>query len=299
VIAASVAEIVQHVVDALSAGSLYALVALGVALVFGIMRLVNFAHGELVLIGAYGLVLLGTLPFALLLPVVVATTALCAVLMERVAFRPVRGASAETLMITSFALSFVLQNVATLAFGALPRTTTVGSGLTSAIDVGSVSIAKVELVTIVVTFAMLAGLAVFLRRTTLGVHMRAAAEDFEMARILGIDANRVIAISFAIAGLMAAATAYLLIAQTGSATPTVGSSLILVAFIATVVGGIGSLQGAVLGGFLVGALSTVLQIVLPVATRPYRDAFVFAAVILVLLVRPQGIVVPRTRRERV
>jgi branched-chain amino acid transport system permease protein len=299
IIAASASTVIQDVVDALASGSLYALVALGVALVFGIMRLVNFAHGELILIGAYTIVVLSALPIALLLPVMLAVVALAAVLMERVGFRPVRGASAETLMITSFALSFILQNVAILSFGALPRSTAVADGLTSAVRIGGVAVAKVDLVTIGVTFAMLAGLALFLGRTTLGVRMRAAAEDFEMARLLGINANRVIAVAFAIAGLMAAAAAFLLVAGTGSATPTMGSSLILIAFIATVVGGIGSLQGAVLGGFLIGALGTVLQITLPVELRPYRDAFVFVVVIAMLLFRPQGLIVPRTRVERV
>jgi branched-chain amino acid transport system permease protein len=139
----------------------------------------------------------------------------------------------------------------------------------------------------------------FLRKASLGVQMRAAAEDFEVARLLGVRANRVIAAAFALSGLLAGVASILLVGTTGSVTPTMGVTPVLIAFIATVMGGMGSLIGAVIGGFVLGALTVVLQIALPLQLRGYRDAFAFGTVLLILLVRPQGLIVPETEQSRV
>ena len=289
--------VIQHAVDALSLGSLYALFALGIAVIFGIMRLINFAHGELITAGAYALVLL-SLPVAALIPVTLVIVVALALVMERVAFRPVRDAGAATLLITSFALSFLLQSIAGLAWGSLPRTTDFASGLSSSFELGEVTVQKLDLVIIGVTLSLLVSVTLFFQRTTLGTQMRAAAEDLPMARVLGIRANMVVASAFALSGLLAAAAAILLTAQTGSVSPTIGLSIVLFAFIATIVGGMGSLPGAVLGGFLIGALTVALQASLPLDLRPYRDAFVFAAVLAVLVVRPQGLLPSRSGLAR-
>jgi branched-subunit amino acid ABC-type transport system permease component len=289
--------VIQDVIDAISLGSLYALFALGVAVIFGIMRLVNFAHGELIMVGGYAVVLIA-LPWPLLIPVVVVIVVALALAMERVAFRPVRDASPATLLITSFALSFLIQNLAMLIWGGLPRTTAFGSGLSGSFDVGSVEIKELDVVIVGVTLALLAAVGLFFRRTTLGVQMRGAAEDFRMARVLGIRANTTIAAAFALSGLLAAAAAILLTAQTGAVSPTIGVNIVLVAFMATIVGGMGSLRGAVLGGFLIGALTVALQASLPLDLRPYRDAFVFAAVLGLLVVRPQGLMPARATLAR-
>ena len=148
------------------------------------------------------------------------------------------------------------------------------------------------------TLALLAAVGLFLRRTTLGTQMRAAAEDFRMARVLGIRANTVIASAFALSGLLAGTAAILLTAQTGTASPTMGVNIVLVAFTATILGGMGSLRGAVLGGFSIGVLTVTLQASLPLDLRPYRDAFVFAAVLAVLVVRPQGLLPARATLAR-
>jgi branched-chain amino acid transport system permease protein len=219
--------------------------------------------------------------------------------MERVAFRPVRGAKPGTLLITSFAVSYLLQNLATVVFGALPKSTSFATSLSESISIGKLSIAKYDIVTVVVALALLVLLGAFLSRTRLGVEMRAAAEDFRMARVLGVKANVVIAVAFAISGVLAAAASVLLVIQTGSVNPTMGSTPVLVAFVATVVGGIGSLRGAVLGGFLLGIVTVALQAYLPLELRYYRDAFAYGAVIAMLLVRPQGLVVARTIITRV
>ena len=139
----------------------------------------------------------------------------------------------------------------------------------------------------------------FLTRTRIGVQMRAAAEDFRMARLLGVRANRVIATAFAISGLAAALAAFVLVAQTGTVSPTMGLSPVLVGFVAMVLGGMGSLRGAVLGGYVLGVVTVALQSYLPLEMRFYRDAFAYTVVILVLLVRPQGLVVARSTTQRV
>ena len=284
--------VIQDAVDAISLGSLYAVFALGIAVIFGIMRLINFAHGELIMAGAYVIVLV-SLPVVLLIPLTLAVVIAVALVMERVAFRPVRDAPPATLLITSFALSYLLQNAAALTWGSLPRTTAFASGLDGSFTLGQVAIQKLDVVIIGVTLTLLAVVGLFFRRTTLGTQMRAAAEDFRMARVLGIRANTVVASAFALSGLLAAVAAILLTAQTGTVSPTIGVSIVLFAFIATIVGGMGSLSGAVVGGFSIGALTVVLQASLPLDLRPYRDAFVFAAVLGVLIVRPQGLLPAR------
>jgi branched-subunit amino acid ABC-type transport system permease component len=289
--------VVQYGIDAISLGSLYALYALGLALIFGIMRLINFAHGELITAGAYVLVLVA-LPEAVLVPLTLLVVVALALAMERVAFRPVRDASPATLLITSFALSYLLQNVATLAWGSLPRTTNFAAGLSTSFVVGSIRIQKLDVLTVGVTLALLVALSTFLRRTTLGVQMRAAAEDFRTARVLGVRAGVVVAAAFALSGVLAAAASILLVAKTGTVTPGLGVNAVLFGFIATIVGGLGSLPGAVLGGFSIGALTVILQASLPLEPRAYRDAFVFAAVLLVLVVRPQGLLPSRSAAAR-
>jgi branched-subunit amino acid ABC-type transport system permease component len=284
--------VTQNVIDAISFGSLYALFALGIALIFGVMRLVNFAHGELIMAGAFALVVIG-LPTPALIPISVLIVIGLALAMDRFAFRYVRGASPATLLVTSYALSYLLQNIAALTWGSLPRTTDLGAELSASFTVGWVVIQKLDVVIVVVTFLLLVALTLFLGRTAIGKQMRAAAEDFTMARALGIRANTVIATAFALSGLLAAAASILLVIQTGTVTPTVGVNPVLIAFIATIVGGMGSLSGAVLGGFAIGGLTVALQASLPLELRPYRDAFVFAVVLGVLVVRPQGLLPPR------
>lgn len=292
-------EFLQNVIDAVSLGSLYALVALGVALIFGIMQLINFAHGELITVAAYAVILLAGAPLPLVLLGGLATAVVAALLMDRVAFRPVRGANPATLLVTSFAISFLLQSLAMVVFGSLPRTTNLSPVVTESVEIGDLSVSKLNLITVTVTAALLVGLGLFLARTSLGVQMRAAAEDFRMARLLGVRANVVIATAFAISGLLAGVASLLLVAQSGTVSPQMGLYPVLVAFIATVLGGMGSLVGAVIGGYVLGALTVSLQVLLPLEFRSYRDAIAYAIVIVVLVVRPQGLVVARSAQARV
>jgi branched-chain amino acid transport system permease protein len=289
----------QHVIDAITYGSQFALYALGIALIFGIMGLINFAHGELIMVGAYTILLIGQPPWPVVVLATIVVAIVFALAMERVAFRPLRGANPSTLLIASFAVSYGLQNLAILIEGSAPQGTSVSTWLSESVEIGSITIPRLDVVTIGVTLVLLVALGLFLQRTRMGVQMRAAAEDFQMASILGVKANTVIATAFAMSGLLAGIGAYLLVAQTGEVAPDIGNNPVLFAFVATVLGGMGSLRGAVLGGYVFGAIFVGLQAYLPLELRSYRDAFAFAAVIVMLLVRPQGLIVARSTATRV
>jgi len=294
-----VTELIQHLIDAASLGSLYALLALGIALIFGIMNLINFAYGELLMIAGYALVLLASTAVPVMLLVTFVVVIIAALLMDRIAFKPVRSADPTTLLITSFALSYLLQNVAIMVFGSLPRTTSVGSGLDRSFDLGGVAISRLDVTVIVVSAALIAGLVLVIRRTSIGIEMRAAAEDFEMARLLGVNADRVIAITFAMAGMLAGVAGFFLVARSGSVSPEFGVPAVLIAFIATILGGLGSLPGAVLAGLSLGVVTIACQELLPAGLVPYRDAFVFGIVLLTLILRPEGLLPQRARMTRV
>lgn len=279
----------QYVLDSASIGSIYALMALGLALLFGVLRLVNFAYGELIMIGGYTLYGVRGLPWPLAIIATIAAVIVVSLLMDLIAFRPLRGASTETLMITSFAISFALQNAARMAAGARAKGLRLPEGLTDVFFIGGLRISHLQVVITSTTVLILIGLAALLKKTTLGIQLRAAAEDFTMARLLGIRASRTIAAAFAITGFVAGVVSLLVAARTGNVFPTMGLEPLLVAFIAAVLGGFGSLSGAVVGGFAVGFVTGGLQSVLPVELGPYRTAFLFAAVIAALLIRPQGL----------
>lgn len=293
----------QTALDATALGAQYALYALGIAIIFGIMNLINFAQGDFIVAAQYAIFVLAGLSLGLPLVIIivgsVGVAIALALMTERVAFRPIRTANPATLLITSFAVSYLLQNVATLIFTALPQTFNIAPGLNTTFEFHGVHVVKLNLVTIGLVAVLIVGLGAFLRWTTLGAEMRAAAEDFEMARILGVQANRVIGVAFGISGLLAAAAAFLLAVQTGYVSPTTGLTPVLYAFIAAILGGVGSLVGPVIAGFFLGSLTVVLQVTLPQNLLPYRDALVFAGVFLVLVIRPEGLVVARSRMVRV
>lgn len=301
--------LLQIVFDALSLGSLYALGALGIALIFGVMRLVNFAHGDVIAfsifallwpsVDAVAIVFAGNLPWFLLVPFALAMGAGLSVLSELVVFRRFRRASPATMMIASFALGFVIRYFLLMLFSSRPKSISLLPALSQPVEIFGARIPLLQVITIIVTIAILFGLTAFLKRTRYGLEMRAAAENFTMARMLGVRANRVIMGAFALSGALAAAIGLILVAQTGTADIQMGGAVMLMAFIATVIGGLGSLPGAVLAGFLLGAASVVMQVVLPADARPFRDAFVYGAVILVLIWRPQGLLTALGTKERV
>jgi len=292
-------ELAQYLVSALSLGGLYALMALGLVIVYGILRLVNFAYGELVMVGGYGLLLFGDTPLPWIIVAILSIIAavIAALLMERVAFRPVRNSSATTLLITSFAVSNLLQNIALLAISPRPRAPRLPDIFVRNVTVAGVQFKIVDLIALLVSLIALGALTVFLRRTVIGLALRAAADDFTMTRLLGIRANMVIAAAFAVSGFMAGIVAIFWVGSSGQTWPTVGLQPVLIAFIASVVGGMATLKGAVLGGYVLGFLTMGLQTWLPQGVNAYRDAVMFGIVILVLLIRPDGLIRPSYSRE--
>lgn len=291
--------IAQQIINAVSLGGIYALLALGLAIVFSIVGLINFAHGELMTLSGYALLasLVFGLPFPAAVLVAVSCGALAAVAMERVAFRPMRGASVTSLLLTSFAVSSLLKVVFQNGISARPQAVAMPGWMTGAFSLGDFTIGVGPSISIIVSALALIALEVFLRRSVTGTAMRAAAEDFNVVRLMGIPASRIIATAFLLSGLLAGLAAMLWVAQRASVDPLMGFTPVLKAFIAAVVGGLGSLPGAVAGGFLLGVIEVLLQATLPAAVAPYRDAIVLSGVIAVLLVRPQGLI-PAVRVQR-
>jgi branched-chain amino acid transport system permease protein len=282
----------QHTVDALTLGSSFALYALGIALIFGIMGLINFAHGELVTIGGYTMWILFVhhVPWGAVIPLTLLATTLAAVVMERVAFRPLRGSSIVALLITSFAISYFIQVAFQIFVDAAPKGIPLPDWVNGTLHVGSTAVPEVKLVTFVVTIAAVVLLNLFLRRTLLGVSMRAAAEDFQVVRLMGVRANWVVSAAFALSGLLAGLAALLFFSTTAAVDPGTGTPLVISAFIGAVLGGLGNLTGAVLGGFALGILTSLLEANLHGTFSQFSDAFALAAVVAILLLRPQGIV---------
>lgn len=291
--------LVQFLIDAISVGGLYALVALGIGLIFGVVGLVNFAHGDYVMVGAYTILLTAGLGVPISIAAAIAVVAVLAVASDVVVFRPVRSATPATLMIVSFSLSYALEHIFVMSFGSLARTVNFLPEMSSNIEVFGLRIAAVSLLQIGATIILTALLASIINYTSIGYQMRAVSENVKMARLVGVNTNRVIIAAFLASAVLAATVSILFLAQTGTTTPFFGQSLTIIGFVATVIGGMGSLVGCALGGFLVGFITTALQLALPESLQPFREAFVFGAVMLMLIVRPGGLIMIRTSRERV
>jgi branched-chain amino acid transport system permease protein len=283
---------IQFLIDALSLGSLYALMALGLVIVYGILKLVNFAYGELIMVSGYTLFLLGGTPFPWLAMagVAVIMAILTGIATEYIAFRPVRSKSVTAVLITSFAFSTLLQNAALLFISPRARTVPLPEIFSDTVNLGGAIIPMRNILTIIVAVAMLGLFTFIMKKTVLGLAMRAAATQFTMARMLGIPANLVITSAFAISGLLAGVVSLFWFGRIGSVVPGIGLEPLLVAFIATVIGGMRSLQGAVVGGFLLALIVTTFNNFLPPDLLKFRDAFTFSLVILILLWRPDGLI---------
>jgi branched-chain amino acid transport system permease protein len=286
----------QTIVDAVGLGAIYALMAVGIGLVFGVLRLVNFAYGQLVMAGAYTLAFTSDWPVAASIVACFVVVLVLSLAMERVVFRPLRTASPAVMLVTTFAIAFLLQAVALLVDvrdGTLGEIAASVASLNQAIDVAGVDVRKVTIVAVLVAAGLLALLALMLVRTTIGLHMRAAATDFRTARLLGVRADRVITIAVLLSGVLAATVAVMLTVQ----NPFVQSSFALretiIVLVGVVVGGIDRLWTATLGGFSIGFASAVINGALPTDKTVFLDSVLFALVILVLLLRPEGLFAPR------
>ncbi|HET9197786.1 MAG TPA: branched-chain amino acid ABC transporter permease [Solirubrobacterales bacterium] len=292
-------DLAQSLIDALALGGLYALIAIGITLTYTVMGMMNFAQGEFIMLPAYALFVLAGLPFPVAVSAALAAGIAIAVLAERVAFRPVRNADLAAQLVTSLAVATILQNVVSATVDARAQSVATPVALSESSQIGALSIPNLEILTIALTVIVLGGLGWLLYRTRIGLEMRAAAENFEMARLLGVRADRVITIAFAISGALAAIAGVLIVIQTGQVSPTMGLTPVLVGFIAVVIGGFGRILGAVIGGLALGVLSSLLGTYLPDGLVPFRDAIVFSLPVAILIVRPQGLLGAATGQARI
>ncbi len=291
----------QTLADGVALGSIYALMAVGIGLVFGVLRLVNFAYGQLVMAGAFALALASEWGWPvwagilLCFAVVIALSAL----MDRLVFRPLRTQSPAVMLVATFAVAFLLQNIALLWFGSLGKIASSLASLNRPVTISGVDIRKITIVAVVVVAICLVALFLLLERTTIGLQMRASSLDFETARLLGVRANRVIAVAVLISGALAAVVAVMLTVQSPLVTPNFALTDTIVVLAGVVLGGLNRPIPATLGGFAIGFASGLLGGALPTNQSQYLPTFLFAAVILVLLFRPRGLF-DRTRAvERV
>jgi branched-chain amino acid transport system permease protein len=288
---ASAALDVQYAIDSIAYGSLFALIALALALLFGVMGLMNFAYGELIMAGAYTMFYTRSWGWLAMIVMTVLIVTILSLLMELVAFRPLRRATPITLLITSFAVSYGLQALGWMTVGKGPQKGVEPyPWLTEQMDIGGVLISKLTIITVATTLVLLVGMTLLLKRTTLGIQLRASTEDFRMAQLVGVKANWVISAAFGITGLLAGAVALLYVFRTGAISPDIGQGPLLIAFVGVVIGGLGSLWGAALGGFVLGATINALQATLPIGVNSHTQLFAFLAVIAILVFLPNGLI---------
>lgn len=293
---------VEFALDTLALGSLYAIMSLGLVFVYGILNLVNFAYGEYIMFGGYILYLVGTftgLPWWGSALLAIGGTALLSYLSEVVAFRPVRNKSMDALLVTSFAISILLQNGALLLVSPRSKAVPLPDFFNSTVSLWGVTTPLRNIIMIVTVAVLLIAVVLLMKKTVLGIAMRAAAEDFTTTRLMGIPANLVIATAFILSGLLAGVTAFFWVGRTAAVNPTMGAAPLLIAFVAVVIGGMNSLPGSVLGGFIYAILFNVLGLFLPAGLTSYREAIMFIIVIIFLVLRPEGLLRGTYTEERV
>lgn len=291
----------QTLVDGIGRGSTYALLALGITLIFGVMHLVNFAHAELITVGAYVAFYLsdGGVGWWLLVPAIVVTAVVASVGTERLVFRWVRRASPFTMLLASFALERLAQALWAVFVSPAKQGFAGPDWAFNTIEVGGVRFEVLDLATIAVTAGVLALTVFVFRRTLFGIAVRGASEDFDAARLMGVRATPVIAGAFAFAGFLAGVAAVLILIRTPSAEPTMGSDYLVKAVVAAIIGGLGSFGGAVVGGLALGLAEVALRAYLPEGVwERLTDAVVFVLVAALFIIRPQGLFTVRTA-ERV
>jgi branched-chain amino acid transport system permease protein len=281
----------QTLADALGLGSIYALMAVGIGLVFGVLRLVNFAYGQLVMAGAFAIAFASEhgWPVGIGIVLCFAVVLVLSFLMDRMVFRPLRGQTPAVMLVATFAVAFLLQSIALLWFGALGKIATSLAQLNQPVTISGIEIRKISLVAIAFAAGCLLVLVLLLNRTNVGLHMRAAALDFGTARLLGVRADRVIGSAVLISGLLAGAVAVLMTVQTPLVTPSFALRDTILVLAGVVLGGMNRLVPATLGGFAIGFASGLLGGALPTDQSQYLPSILFAGVILVLLVRPGGL----------
>jgi branched-chain amino acid transport system permease protein len=295
----------QTLTDAVALGAIYALMAIGIGLVFGVLRLVNFAYGQVIMVGAYTLAFTSSWPLAASLLTCLGVVVAISLLMELAVFRPLRNQSPAVMLVTTFAIAFLLQAIALIVdlddnfLGQVVSSSI--TALNESISIGGVDVRKVTIVAVGVTLIALLIIALLLNKTTLGLHTRAAASDFRTARLLGVRANRVITFAVVLSGVLAAAVAVLMVVGNPLVTPQFALEDTIIVLVGVVVGGIDRLWTATLGGFAIGFASGLINGLLPTDSTVYVPSVLFGLVIVVLLLRPAGLFAwgRRARVERV
>lgn len=289
----------QQTINAFALGGTYALLALGLAIVFSIMGMINFAHGELMTVCGYSLLYCGAIgiPFAVAAPLAIGASIVAAIAMERIAFRSVRNASPATMLVTSFAVAIIAQTLFQNLISKRSQPVPLPDVLSQSVAIGSFVVGVNKLAAIAATVLMLVLLNLALKRSRIGIAMRAAAEDFPVARLMGVKANAVIAGAFALSGMLAGVAGLLWVSQRASVDPLMGFTPVLKAFIASILGGLGSLTGAVAGGFVLGFVEIYLTAFLPDDLLEFKEPLGLGIVVLLLLWRPNGLIPASNLRD--
>ena len=281
----------QHLANGISLGSLYALVAIGYTMVYGILRLINFAHGDIFMMAVY-FAFFGATTFGfhwiLAFLVAIALTGVLGITVETLAYRPIREAPRISILISSIGASYLLENLAIVIYGGRPKTFPQITMFTDMVQIGNIRIQKLSFLIPIVTLVLLFALMYLINKTKSGMAMRAVSKDIETSRIMGIDVNRTISFTFGIGSLLAAVGGIMWGLKFPSILPLMGVMPGIKCFIAAVIGGIGNVMGAVIGGFILGIGEILLVAFLPELSG-YRDAFAFILLIVILLFRPTGI----------
>lgn len=276
-----------YLLAGISVGGQYALIAIGYTMVYGILRLINFAHGDIFMVAALVMVYSSTiLPLYLSIPLVLIVTVLLGILIERVAYKPLREAPRMSVMISAIGVSYLLQNLALYITGGLAQMYPSIPVISSTITIGSATTKVVTVVTPILTIILVFALLQLINHTKIGMAMRAVADDFETSRLMGIKINSVISMTFVIGSFLAAVGSLLYFTNYASVVPTSGSMPGLKAFVAAVFGGIGSVPGAVIGAFIIGICENIIK---GLGWTTFSDAFTFALLIVILIVKPTGL----------
>ncbi|MDD4844200.1 MAG: branched-chain amino acid ABC transporter permease [Anaerotignum sp.] len=279
----------QYCLTGISIGGIYALIAIGYTMVYGILRLINFAHGDIFMMAAYFMIFSMvnfTLPWYVSIVIVIGATIALGVVIEKLAYKPLRSAPRMSIMISAIGVSYFLQNVATYLFSALPKPYPAIGFLTKIISFGGISTSVVTFITPILTLGFVFILIQLINHTKIGMAMRAVSKDFETSQLMGIKINRVISFTFVIGCFLAAIGSILYFTPRPSVYPLAGSLPGLKCFIAAVFGGIGSIPGAVLGGFIIGLSETFIK---AAGYSEFSDVFTFILLIVILLIKPTGL----------
>ena len=279
---------IQMLLSGVTVGSLYALIAIGYTMVYGILRLINFAHGDIFMMAGFFMVYISaSCSLAVSIPLVLLLTVLLGVAIEKAAYKPLRTAPRMSVMISAIGVSYLLQNLANYITGGIARAYPDIPFLTQVLNIGGLNIKRITIVTPILTIALVAVLVILIQKTKIGMAMRAVSRDFETSQLMGIKINSVISMTFVIGSFLAAVASILYFSNYGQVSPMIGAMPGLKAFVAAVFGGIGSIPGAVIGAFIIGICESFIKANENIAV--FSNAFTFALLIVILLCKPNGL----------